>query len=186
MGVWDKKRNIMHRYDVTARIYDMRYAEEQTVKIKAALKHMKVKACMALDAGCGTGILFSYVADKARMTVGLDVSKKTLLKAKEKARDHTNVHLVCADVDNMPVKDGVFDRVFAITLIQNTPNPAETLNQIRRVAADNALIVVTGLKKIFTRSVFQQLLKKAGLNNVAMENEGLKCYVAVCSKARRA
>jgi ubiquinone/menaquinone biosynthesis C-methylase UbiE len=186
MGVWDKKRNIMHRYDLTARIYDMRYAEEQTVKIEAALKHMKVKGCMALDAGCGTGILFSYVADKARMTVGLDVSKKTLLKAKERARDYANVHLVCADVDNMPVEDGVFDKVFAMTLIQNTPNPAETLKQIRRVSADNALIVVTGLKKIFARSVFQQLLKNAGLNNVAIEDEGLKCYVAVCIKAQHA
>jgi len=184
MSIWDKKRDVMYRYDVTARIYDMRYAEEQTVKIEAALKHMKVKACMVLDAGCGTGILFSYVADKARTIVGLDVSKKTLIKAKERAKDHANVYLVCADVDNMPVEDRVFDRVFAMTLIQNTPNPAETLNQIRRVATDNALIVVTGLKKIFTRSVFQQLLKKAGLNNVAMENEGLKCYVAVCTKTR--
>jgi ubiquinone/menaquinone biosynthesis C-methylase UbiE len=84
------------------------------------------------------------------------------------------------------MEDGVFDRVFAMTLIQNAPNPAETLNQIRRVSADNALIVVTGLKKIFSRSVFQKLLKNAGLSNIALEDEGLKCYVAVCTKARDA
>jgi malonyl-CoA O-methyltransferase len=186
MSTWDKKRDVMHRYDLTARIYDMRYANEQIAKIEAALKHMKVKASMTLDAGCGTGILFSYVADEAQMTIGLDVSKKTLLKAKERARDYASVHLVCADVDNMPMEDGVFDRVFAMTLIQNAPNPAETLNQIRRVSADNALIVVTGLKKIFSRSVFQKLLKNAGLSNIALEDEGLKCYVAVCTKARDA
>lgn len=186
MSVWDKKRDVMRRYDVTAQIYDMRYAEEQTVKIEAALKHVKVEACMILDACCGTGILFNHVADMAQMTLGLDVSRKTLLKAKEQSKNHASVDLVCADVDNMPLKDKVFDRVFAMTLIQNTPVPAETLNEIRRVAADNALIVVTGLKKIFARSVFRQLLKNAGLNNVAIEDEGLKCYVAVCSKARRA
>ena len=183
MSVWDKKRDIMQRYDVTAQIYDMRYAEEQTAKIVAALKHVKVKAGRVLDVGCGTGILFSYVADKARTTVGLDVSKRTLLKARQRAKTHASVHLILADADNMPLRDKVFGRVFAMTLIQNTPSPAETLNEIRRVAKDNALIVVTGLKKVFTKSILRQLLKNAGLNIIAMENEGLKCYVAVCTKA---
>src|SRR5208337_435705 len=115
MNAWDKKRDIMRRYDVTARIYDMRYAEEQAAKIEAALEHVEVKAGVVLDVGCGTGILFSYVADKARMTVGVDVSKKTLLKARERARNHASVHLVCADADNMPLRNKVFDRAFAIT-----------------------------------------------------------------------
>lgn len=180
MSVWDKKRDIMRRYDVTARIYDMRYAEEQAAKIEAALRHVEVKAGMVLDVGCGTGILFSYVADKARTTVGVDVSIKTLLKAKERAKNHASVHLVCADADNMPLRDEVFDRVFAITLIQNMPRQTETLNEIRRVVKDDALIVVTGLKKVLTRSKLEQLLKNAGLNIIAMRNEGLKCYVAVC------
>jgi|APFre7841882654_1041346.scaffolds.fasta_scaffold00024_22 ubiquinone/menaquinone biosynthesis C-methylase UbiE len=183
MSVWDKKRDIMRRYDVTARIYDMRYADEQAAKIEAALRHVVVKAGVVLDVGCGTGILFSYVADKARMTVGVDVSMKTLLKAKERARNHASVHLVWADADNMPLRDKVFDRVFAITLIQNMPRQTETLNEIRRVVKDDALIVVTGLKKVFTRSKLEQLLKNAGLKIIAMRNEGLKCYVAVCTKA---
>jgi malonyl-CoA O-methyltransferase len=158
----------------------MRYAEEQAAKIEVALRHVEVKAGVVLDVGCGTGILFSYVADKARTTVGVDVSKKTLLEAKERARNHASVHLVCADADNMPLRDDVFDRVFAITLIQNMPRQTETLNEIRRVVKDDALIVVTGLKKVFTRSKLEQLLKNAGLNIIAMRNEGLKCYVAVC------
>ena len=183
MSVWDKKRDIMRRYDVTARIYDVRYAEEQAAKIEAALRHVEVEARTVLDVGCGTGILFNYVADKARMAVGVDASIKTLLKAKERARNHASVHLVCADADNMPLRDEVFDRVFAITLIQNMPRQTETLNEIRRVVKDNALIVVTGLKKVFTRSKLEQLLKNAGFHVIAMKDEGLKCYVAVCTKA---
>jgi ubiquinone/menaquinone biosynthesis C-methylase UbiE len=183
MSVWDKKRDIMQRYDVTAQIYDMRYAEEQTAKIKAALKHLKAKGCMVLDAGCGTGILFSHVAGKARMTVGLDFSKKTLLKAMERAKNHAGVNLVRGDADNMPLRDKVFDRVFAMTLIQNAPAPTETLKEIKRVAKGNALIVITGLKRVFSRSTLEHLLKNAGLNIVAMENEGLMCYVAVCTWA---
>lgn len=186
MSVWEKKRDIMRRYDLTARIYDMRYAEEQAAKIEAALKDVKVDAGVVLDVGCGTGLLFSYVADKARMTVGIDVSIKTLLKAKERARNYADVHLVLADADNMPLRDKVFERVFAITLIQNMPHQAETLNEIRRVVKDNDLIVVTGLKKVFTKNKLEQLLKNAGLNIIAVKNECLKCYVAVCTKARYA
>ena len=182
MSVWDKKRDIMRRYDVTARIYDMRYDEEQAAKIEAALSHVEVQAGVVLDVGCGTGVLFSYVADKAQMTVGVDVSIKTLLKAKERARNYASVHLVRADADNMPLRDKVFDRAFAITLIQNMPGQNETLTEIKRVAKDNALIVVTGLKKVFTRSKLEQLLKNAGLNIVAIGNKDLKCYVVVCTK----
>src|SRR5208337_992237 len=107
MSVWHKKREIMGRYDVTARIYDMRYAEEQAAKIEEALNHVEVKARAVLDIGCGTGILFSYVADEAQMTVGVDVSIKTLLEARKRARNHPSVYLVCADADNMPLRDKV-------------------------------------------------------------------------------
>jgi ubiquinone/menaquinone biosynthesis C-methylase UbiE len=182
MNAWDKKRDIMRRYDVTARIYDVRYAEEQTAKIKAALKHMKNKSEAILDVGCGTGVLFSHTAEKTRIIVGLDISRKSLMEARTRARMYTNVSLVWADADNMPLREKVFDSVFAMTLIQNAPTPAETLKEIRRVARDDALIVITGLKKIFTKGTLERLVKDAGLNISAMESRELKCYVAMCTK----
>jgi len=182
MSAWAKKRDIMRRYDVTAQIYDVRYAEEQTAKIKAALKHVKNISDAILDAGCGTGVLFAHVEEKTRIIVGLDISRKSLIEARTRARAHTNVSLIWADADNMPLKDGMFDKVFAMTLIQNAPSPAETLKEIRRVAKDDAQIIVTGLKKIFTKGTFERLVKDAGLNISAMETRGLKCYVAICTR----
>jgi ubiquinone/menaquinone biosynthesis C-methylase UbiE len=183
MNAWDKKRKIMRRYDVTAQIYDARYTEEQTAKIEAALKHVKVDSGIILDAGCGTGILFGYVAEKARTTVGADISRKTLAEAKKRAQACEGVHLLLADSDNMPLRDRIFDKVFAITLIQNIPRPAQTLKEIRRVAKDEALIIVTGLKRVFTKHMFEGLLRNANLRITAIETEGLKCYVAVCTRA---
>jgi ubiquinone/menaquinone biosynthesis C-methylase UbiE len=183
MSVWDKKRDVMRRYDVTAQIYDMRYAEEQTVKIEAALKHVKAGADSVLDVGCGTGVLFSYVASKAETTVGLDISWKTLLKAKGRGKNYADVYLMRADADSMPFKSKVFGMVFAMTLIQNTPDPYRTLREIERVAKDSAAIVVTGLKRVFARAAFERLLRNAGLRIVAWEEENLKCYVAICKKA---
>lgn len=188
MTEWSQKRSVMRRYDLTAKIYDMRYAGEQAAKIEAALKtleSLKVEGnSSVLDDGCGTGLLFNYIADKAGMVVGLDISRKVLAEAKRRSKRFDNVHLVLADADHAPFKDSVFSHIFAITLIQNVPNPEKTLVEAKRVAGKRAVIVVTGLKKKFSLEVFEGLLYKLGLNvlKIIEGDENLKCYVAVCTK----
>jgi malonyl-CoA O-methyltransferase len=183
MDQWDRKRSVMQRYDLTAHLYDMRYAEEQTAKIEAAMKNINLeKHNSVLDVGCGTGLLFGYVANRARMVVGLDISRKILCEARERAKRFPNVHLICADADNIPLKENVFDYAFAVTLIQNMPNPLRTLNEIRRVTRKNAVVVTTGLKMKFSLEAFEELLRNAGLDILALENENLKCHVAVCTR----
>ena len=188
MTEWSQKRSAMRRYDLTAKIYDMRYAEEQAAKIEAALKtleSLKVERnSLVLDDGCGTGLLFNYIADKAGMVVGLDISRKILAEAKRRSEKFDSVNLVLADADHMPFKDSVFSHVFAITLIQNMPNPEKTLAEAKRVAVKGAVIVVTGLKKKFSLEVFEGLLRKLSLNVIEIieGGENLKCYVAVCTK----
>jgi len=183
MSGWDKKRDVMHRYDLTAHIYDMQYAEEQTAKIEAVMESINMeKEGLVLDVGCGTGLLFNYVANKAEAIVGLDISRKILLQAKERAKKFLRVHLILADSDNVPLKEDVFSHVFALTLIQNTPDPLKTLNEIKRVTKENAAIVITGLKKKFPIKAFERLLHDAGLGVIALKNESLKGHVAVCTK----
>lgn len=185
MKEWDKKRDVIKRYDLTAHLYDMQYAEEQTAKIEAAVNSGNLEKCnMVLDVGCGTGLLFDYVADRARAIVGLDISRKILFQAKERAKKFPNTHLILAEADNMPLKENTFDCAFAITLIQNMPNSLKTLNEVKRVTSEAAVIVVTGLKKKFSLDAFEVLLRKAGLKIATLKNENLKCHVAVCSKLR--
>lgn len=181
MSEWDKKRDVMRHYDLTAHIYDRQYAEEQTAKIETALKRVRVKKhSLVLDSGCGTGLLFNHIKNKLKALVGLDLSRKILFQAKKRAKRFPNVHLICADADNTPLKEGVFNYVFAVTLIQNTPNPVKTLNEIKRVAKRDAVMVVTGLKKKFTLENFEELLHRADLNVIALKSENLKCHVVVC------
>jgi ubiquinone/menaquinone biosynthesis C-methylase UbiE len=180
---WAKKRRLMKRYDLTASIYDLRYADEQKAKIEAALRSVKEKWFgLVLDVGCGTGILFDYITDRPKMIVGLDLSKKTLLEAKARMfkKNINNVHLVQADADNMPFGDGMFDQLLAVTVLQNAPNPGRMLREIRRVAEDEAIFVLTGLKSIFSKRRFEQVLKKAGLKLEEFDEDNLKCYVTIC------
>ncbi|MGQ9506792.1 MAG: class I SAM-dependent methyltransferase [Candidatus Bathycorpusculaceae bacterium] len=183
MNEWKKKRSIIRRYDLTAQIYDTRYAEEQTAKIKAALEELTIeKFAWVLDVGCGTGILFDYIAGKAEAIVGLDISKKILLCAKNRAKNLGNVHLILADADHIPIREKAFIHIFGITVLQNMPNPTKTLEEIKRVAKENAVIIISGLKKVFTREEFEELLRYARLRPVSLKGEGLKCYVAVCTQ----
>ena len=174
----------MKYYDSTSHIYDMRYAEEQMAKIKVALENSSFhENGLVLDVGCGTGLLFKYVADKAQITVGLDISRKTLLQAKKRIKGFATLHLVLADADCMPFKENLFNNVFAITLLQNMPNPSKTLKEIARVARENAVIVVTGLKKVFLLVGFKELLRNSGLKILAfIDDSSLKYIMAVCTK----
>jgi ubiquinone/menaquinone biosynthesis C-methylase UbiE len=184
MREWDKKRRIMRRYDLTAHIYDMRYSEEQKAKIKAALEAVSIKkGSLVLDAGCGTGLLFGHLPEEARLVVGLDISRKTLLEAKARAKRLPNAALVWADADCMPFKKATFDYVFAFTLLQNLPNPPKTLSEMKRVARESASFVVTGMKKAFSKKRFEELLLSSGLSIVALREKGLKCYVAICRRS---
>ena len=185
MSGWLKKRRVLHRYDLTAEMYDMRYAQEQEDKIEAAMRNIKTEQLgLVLDAGCGTGILFSHVAQKAGTLIGLDISKKTLLQAKRRAvNGKINVHLVQADVDNMPFRDNVYNHVFAITVLQNTPDRNKTLREIKRVGKRDSVFIVTALKRIFTKPAFKGILTGVDMKVAAMEYCHLKCYVAVCTNS---
>ena len=180
MNDWKNKRKIMHRYDLTAEMYDERYAKEQRGKYKKALENVNVAGNAVLDVGCGSGLFFGQVESQANLVVGVDVSHKLLLKAREKAGGFRNVCVLQADADHLPFKDGFFGCVFAFTVLQNMPEPLETLNELKRVATLGGRVVVTGLKKAFSLNVFMDLLVGSALRIVAfLDYEAVNCYVGV-------
>jgi ubiquinone/menaquinone biosynthesis C-methylase UbiE len=175
----------MLRYDLTAEIYDRRYEEEQVAKYAAAIDSLKEKRfARLLDVGCGTGLLFDHITTRTENIVGIDISRKTLLRANMRAvRYPATINLILADADLMPLKRRVFNCVFAVTIMQNMPNPLRTLNETVRVSRDDAVFIVTGLKKIFSREEFKKLLRNAQMRIITLrDEEGLKCYVATCRK----
>jgi ubiquinone/menaquinone biosynthesis C-methylase UbiE len=177
---WIQKRRVMRRYDATARSYDELYGEEQEAKYLKALERVDVAGSAVLDVGCGTGLLFSYIADAAQAVLGVDISRELLLRAKEQAVKFRNIYLIKADADHLPFQNGFFSVVFAFTVLQNMPKPKETLAELERVSKSGGSIVVTGLKKAFSLSEFTCMLEDAGLMVVSfVDDEALKCYLAV-------
>jgi ubiquinone/menaquinone biosynthesis C-methylase UbiE len=181
MSEWSKKRRVMRHYNRIARIYDRQYAEEQMAKINAILSHVSLNGeSFILDVGCGTGIIFPIIA-KARLAIGVDTSSKLLQKAKQYTKEILNTHIICADSDYMPFKNNVFNIVFAITLLQNMPNPLTTLEEIKRTSGSKAIIAVTALKKEFSKQKFTKLLKDAQLKILTLKtDEKLRDHIAIC------
>jgi ubiquinone/menaquinone biosynthesis C-methylase UbiE len=172
----------MRHYDHQAKVYDVQYLEEQNAKIEDAQKNMELGLNeLVLDIGCGTGFLFQHLNKSTELLVGLDISQKLLREAKRRTKNLSNVLLVRADADNTPFPDHIFDRVFAITLLQNMPDPRTTILEMKRISRPEAVFVLTGLKKKFTQESFSDLLEHAQLKVSTMRtDEHLKDYVAVC------
>jgi ubiquinone/menaquinone biosynthesis C-methylase UbiE len=175
---WRSKRKVMHAYDVTAEIYDERYREEQQRKYQKALENVTVQGVKVLDVGCGSGMFFPEVAGQAAIVVGVDVSRKLLLKAKGQAAK--NIHVIQADADHLPIRSGAFEDAFSFTVLQNMPKPERTLQEIKRVTKKGGKIAVTGLKKAFPQLAFHDLVEASGMQTTAfVDEEFLNCYVAV-------
>lgn len=163
---WGLKREIIRHYDRLARVYDSLYGDEQKAKIESILKVLRLRpGDTVLDVGCGTGLLTGYVAGKVNHLVGIDLSGKSLKVAAERSRRlgiKGNVSLIKADADGLPFRDNTFSLIFALTLLQNVPEPRKTLREISRVAEEDSMFAVTGLKKHFTAESFDGLLRNPG------------------------
>ncbi len=184
MREWTEKRRNMRHYDRQATIYNAQYVGEQESKIENILEKLELGSKeLVLDLGCGTGFLFKHVHKQVKALVGLDLSQKALHEAKKRTKKMGNVALVRADADNTPFPDDAFDKVFVITVLQNMPDPAKTLSEMKRVGRSQATFAVTGFKKMFTQNSFVNLLEKEHLKVVPLKGyQRLKGHVAVCTK----
>jgi ubiquinone/menaquinone biosynthesis C-methylase UbiE len=182
MADWNKKRKVMQHYDNIATVYDTQYAEEQDAKIKAVLDEINLQPNnIILDIGCGTGTLFKHIKNSAKLLIGLDISLGLLKKAKTQAKQYHSINVIRAEADHTPFKNKTFHTIFAVTLLQNVPNPAATLREIKRISKDNATIAVTVLKKGLTQKTLTQLLEDAELTIRSLKTDNnLKDYTATC------
>lgn len=186
MTEWKLKRQSMRRYNLTAHVYESRYSVEQEEKIKAVLENLELeRKCSILDIGCGTGLLLPHLRNSSHFTVGLDSSKGMLEKAEHIRKRLENVHLIIGDADHTPLRSSSFDKVFAITLLQNMPNRNRTLQEAKRVMRPNAKLVATGLTSHFTREAFSTLFIRARFKTVLIEpSDKFRFHIAICEKRK--
>lgn len=174
----EDKRTIVKSYnDMGGEIYDLRYEAEQESKYRVILD--SVRPCnkdIVLDDGCGTGLLLQRLNAHG---VGVDLSQGLLSTARSKLKKKPKTHLVQADADYLPFRPSIFHKVFAVTILQNMPEPEQTLEELTRVSRQDSLIAVSSLKKSFSIDHFKRVLENSGLSiKKLIVNEELKDWLA--------
>lgn len=94
-----------------------------------------------LDVGCGDGFFCEWIRKEAgiRRVVGLDTSTTRIALAKERYRD---VEFLNARLPRLPFKDGEFEAVTLIEVLEHLPEPVISLREIARVASRWVVITV--------------------------------------------
>jgi len=90
------------------------------------------KGKIVLDAGCGTGKHAVFAARfGAKAVIAFDLSSAVEV-AHEHGRPHSNIHVVQADIYNLPFKDD-YDYVYTIGVLQHLPRPEEGFHRLTRL-----------------------------------------------------
>ncbi len=156
---WEKKREVAHSYDAAADIYDLRYEEEQRAKYKVILRRLKLDPSdLLLDVGCGTGLFLQAVANSSTIVVGVDISVRMLRAAKRRCNGIRKVSLILGDADYLPLRRSLFDKAYAITLLQNLPDPEKTVRELMSVIKPRGKIALTSLKRTLEIDKLEKLL----------------------------
>lgn len=85
-----------------------------------------------LELGAGTGLLFAHYPSGAQ-PVGVDLDLAGLQRARRRA---PGVPLVCADVQALPFRNGVFSAVAESLVFCSVPDVGRTLGEAHRVLRD--------------------------------------------------
>ncbi|MBI5224917.1 methyltransferase domain-containing protein [Candidatus Micrarchaeota archaeon] len=98
------------------------------------------KGKLVLDAGCGMGRHTMVASEYAKEIVGIDLSE-AIDAAYKNLKGKKNVHLVQADIYNLPFKQ-VFDLAYSIGVIHHLPNPEKGFRHILRKVRPGGKIFV--------------------------------------------
>ncbi|OIQ95090.1 putative S-adenosylmethionine-dependent methyltransferase [mine drainage metagenome] len=98
-----------------------------------------------LELGCGPGAAVARMAARGARVTGIDQSEAMLAQARRRNRRHVvagQVALRLGQWHRLPVADGAADRVLAVNVAYFWEDAAGVLAEIRRVLAQNGLLVL--------------------------------------------
>ena len=166
------KKTVKSRYDETVEHYNGRYSEIQNLKYQIILKHISIGTEQAiLDVGCGTGNFFLLLESNNCHKYGIDFSIESLKKFRKSIGREEPVHHICADAEYLPFRKGLFDVIFAITLLQNLPDPRKCLEEMKNLYKPTGLLILSLLKNKFPVERIEGLLEKAQLEPLQIIND---------------
>lgn len=100
----------------------------------------------ALDLGCGGGTYVRLLAGLGHRTVGLDYSMPSLERARA-ADPGPKGRYLAGEAYGLPFRDGTFDLVVSIGVLQALAEPERVLDEIARVLRPGGALVIEALNR---------------------------------------
>ncbi len=191
-----KKKEIIDKYNSTSHFYDERYRDIQKMKYDLISKHFTLLNKIILDAGCGTGLLFSFIVEKYIENiskysnyhyVGIDISIKMLKKFKDKINDNHmlfkgNIDLILADLDFLPFRNQSFNSFFSVTSFQNLPNINNGVLESIKTLKTNAILLISILKKKIEIKEFELFIENYVDELEIIDNVSIEDFIILGKK----
>lgn len=142
----EKSKNVQNMFNTIAGRYDMlnrllSFHVDSRWR-KAAIKAANIQPeHKVLDLACGTGEVILEIHRQAPQAtvIGGDFSKNMLLIAKEKLPQNL---FSAADAQNLPFKDGSFNRITMAFGFRNVADKDKCLKELRRVLTDDGKAII--------------------------------------------
>jgi 2-polyprenyl-3-methyl-5-hydroxy-6-metoxy-1,4-benzoquinol methylase len=101
---------------------------------------------LVLDAGCGAGRFLDVATRTGATVIGVDLSDAVDAAASTLA-DRGNLDLVQARIDALPFRDGVFDGIYCIGVLQHTSDPEACARALGRALRPGGRIAITAYER---------------------------------------
>ncbi|WP_232548853.1 class I SAM-dependent methyltransferase [Propioniciclava soli] len=108
------------------------------------LRRLPEPCRLAVDVGCGQGLLVARLAARAERVVGIDVDPHMREEASLRSRDLTNVTITDACLPNVAAEHGAVDAVTMVAVLHHL-EAAEALTQVREALAPGGRFLAVGL-----------------------------------------
>lgn len=130
-------------YDALSTSYDDLYADEQSKKHQRIIETLEDRQFERfVDVGCGTGRLIETVSSRARLALGIDLSRQMLIKAKQRLHNR-HAQFIRAEASHLPLQDHVADGVVSVSVSEHGPSFAQQFEELSRIATDHAVLSMT-------------------------------------------
>jgi len=132
---------IMHRETQLSKNIGEKY-QILDFELRTGFKVSSVPSGLVLDAGCGAGRHSELLARFGWRIVAVDLSL-SVETAYNNLRHYDNVLVVQADLNNLPFRNDIFERIFSLGVLHHTPNPKYTFKRLSRHVKTSGLMSVS-------------------------------------------
>jgi uncharacterized protein YbaR (Trm112 family)/SAM-dependent methyltransferase len=126
---------------------------------------------VGLEIGCGAGRHAANTASLAREHFAVDLSR-AVDSAFPRTRDLANCHVIQADAFHLPFRQGRFDYVYCLGVLQHMPDPESGFYALARQPRDRGILLVNVYQA--SRPVVLGLLEAARKITTRLPNPVLK------------